>query len=175
MHALTIKFKVIGKKNKFEDFSNFGDPDSCTYVKDGQGPIEVYTRIIFSRMGNINTIDEKFDCHAFIECYWDDDRLYEIVLKEANLVGNSGVQLRNKLNAYLNTFRFNPWKYWTPRIHYENAIGEVKEEKIYKVEVIYKKFETDSHLETNMMTLRVFEQKFARGIFYEVLFNIYFD
>ena len=121
-------FQMMKKASKkYND--DFLDLDEPKYVKDGEGPIEVYVRIIFARMGTINTLLERFDCHAFIECYWDDSKLFETIIQEAHLIGISGVQLRNRLNSYLSTFKFNPYEYWTPRIHLENAIGEVKEER----------------------------------------------
>jgi hypothetical protein len=119
---------------KYND--NFLDLDEPKYLKDGEGPIEVSVRIIFSRMGTINTLLERFDCHAFIECYWDDSKLYDVIIQEAHLTGISGVQLRNRLNSFLSTFKFDPCQYWTPKIYLENAIGEVKEERTYVYIVI---------------------------------------
>ena len=119
------KIKRSTKRNN-DEFLNLDGPK---YVKDGDGPIEVYVRIIFSRMGTINTLLERFDCHAFVECYWDDQRLYNLIIEEAKLTGFSGIQLRNRLISFLNTFNFDPYEYWTPKIYFDNAIGEVKEEK----------------------------------------------
>jgi hypothetical protein len=166
-------FVVIGSKtNTFKlhnKLTNVEDLDEQNYARNG--PIEVHTRIIFSRMGTINTVDEKFDCHAFVECYWDDDNLYAMILQDANLEKNSGVQLKNRLNEYLDEFTFDPNKYWTPRTYFENALGEIKTEKTYKIQAVKKpSYLNVSHTLSHMMTIRVFEQKFIRGVFHEVKF-----
>ena len=170
---MLLETRFLGLENKrapfkLHDYTDFDDLDEKKCLQDG--PIEVHTRIIFSRMGIISTVDEKFDCHAFVECCWDDDKLYEIILREADLVNNTGIQLRNRLNQYLDEFIFDPCIHWTPKTYFENGLGEVKTEKTYKIQVINKlnPNSIEPYPVAHMMTIRVFEQKFIRGAFYEV-------
>ena len=123
-------------------------------------PVEVQCRIIFARMGSIDTIKERFECQAFVECIWNDDKLLQKILQEANIT----TELEVELSEYLRTFKFDPLNHWTPRIYFDNAINDGKQERAYKVAIFHNK-------DTNLLTLRVFEQIFVKGVFYEVCKN----
>ena len=64
----------------------------------------------------------------------------------------------------MKTFKFNPNDYWTPKIYFENALGDVKSEIIYKLQVSSKIDETFEE----SLTIVVTEQRFIKGAFHEV-------
>ena len=152
-------------------------------------PVTVQCRIIFARMGTINTLLEKYDCHgiiscshffivktfikgyknlAFVECTWFDNNLLDRILKEGNInkLRFSDSQLENVVSSHLKTYKFDPKTEWTPKIYFDNAIGEVKAETIFQLRTAYNS--------DNLLTVKVSEQKFVRGVFHEVNYLIEF-
>ena len=45
----------------------------------------VECKVIFTRMGTIDTISENFNCQAYIETSWEDDDLFDKVLNKMDL------------------------------------------------------------------------------------------
>jgi hypothetical protein len=50
--------------------------------------IEIKSRIIFLKLGQIDTRNERYDAEAFIECFWEDDDIYKL-LADPNMAKNS--------------------------------------------------------------------------------------
>jgi hypothetical protein len=40
-------------------------------------PVEVVSRIVFLKMGQIDTRNERYDAEAYIECKWEDDEIFK--------------------------------------------------------------------------------------------------
>jgi hypothetical protein len=184
-----------------------------------QEPVIVETRIVFLKIGQIDTRNERYDAEAFVESTWLDNKLYDQLINKntdttstststtttttANKNNNTNndnkktpnssfnkkiqkhplypqIQLVRNLVRNLSTFEFDPLVNWTPQLYFENAIGELKEEITYSLEVVQKssiiKENTILDIQTiaenvNNFTIRVCELRKVRGIFYEVYLN----
>lgn len=55
--------------------------------KSDSKPIRVISRIIFVKMGQIDTRNERYDAEAYIECMWEDDAIFKY-LSSPNLGKN---------------------------------------------------------------------------------------
>lgn len=190
-----LALKVLMYKNK----NLFGSQDmtSSKQYEEVIEPVVVKCKIIFSRMGTINTINECFDCQAYVECAWEDDNLFHYIL---NLNRNIQSSNKSQFDIYkhaidnLKYFEYNPDKHWSPKIYIENTIGDLKEEKTYKFEII-EKIKPSCSIATTISvlsneyekvidcltdldslerpiqpnyTVRVSEMNFVKGVFYEV-------
>jgi hypothetical protein len=69
--------------------------------------VVIYVCIVFLKIGEIDTVKERFQADAYIETHWDDDTV------DPKLA-------------------FDPRNHWNPELHIENAIGELKQEIRYK-------------------------------------------
>ena len=77
---------------------------------------EVKIAVVFSRLTEIDTINEKFSCEATLFASWVE------ILSSLNK-GDSDV------------FYFDPDSQWDPQLYIDNAIGEVKEKDVkYHIE-----------------------------------------
>lgn len=54
--------------------------------------VKITTRLVFLKVGQIDTRNERFDAEAFIECSWEDDVLFKI-LADPNMEKNSNFVL----------------------------------------------------------------------------------
>lgn len=54
--------------------------------------VKITTRLVFLKVGQIDTRNERFDAEAFIECSWEDDVLFKI-LADPNMAKNSNFVL----------------------------------------------------------------------------------
>ena len=73
--------------------------------------ITVYVYLVFLKIGEIDTIKERFQADAYIESYWND----------------STVDYKAP---------FDPRKHWNPDLQIENSIGELKQEIRYKTKKV---------------------------------------
>ena len=138
----------------------------------------VECKVIFTRMGTIDTISENFNCQAYIETSWEDDDLFDRILSiiDIDLRFKDIEDLNSFLSKQLKTFRFDSKKDWSPLIYIENAIGDLtKQEKKYKLEITEKKAiskgentNVDSGVRYRRYTIRVHEMWYVEGVFYEV-------
>ena len=58
---------------------------------------KVTSRIVFLKLGQIDTRNERYDAEAYIECSWEDDQIFKI-LADPNMTKNSKPEL-NKRNV----------------------------------------------------------------------------
>lgn len=91
---------------------------------------------------------------------------------------NNIINVKNII-ANLSCVEYDPNQFWSPQLYIENAIGELKEDLRYKLEIVQRK--TCSSLTrneppeaklqnlANNLTVRVTEMRRVRGIFYERL------
>lgn len=135
-------------------------------------PILVRGKIIFSRIGEINTKAERFDSEIYYECSWEDDKLYEIFYNSQNFSNLKRNDFQSKLdlmNKNISQFSYNPNIHWSPKVYIDNAIGEPKGETSYKLDIVKKGHPNNltkcEHLD---YTIQVTEMKALKGIFYEV-------
>jgi hypothetical protein len=112
----SIKFKSIFRRKKssshqhysFSKFnsikSNFEDIETIDCKKQSHYVVEI--RVVFYKVGEIDTLNEKFYVEAYIEASWIDPYLD-----------------RNKI--------YNPKQNWNPELLIQNSIGVLKEEIWY--------------------------------------------
>ena len=72
--------------------------------------VKVEIRIVFLKIGEIDTVKEQFQAEAFIEARWKEPSLK---IEELD--------------------SFDATKYWNPMIEIENAVGEIKSDVSYKI------------------------------------------
>lgn len=51
-------------------------------------PIKITSRIIFLKVGQVDTRNERYDAEAYIECTWEDDQIFKL-LCDPNMQKNS--------------------------------------------------------------------------------------
>jgi hypothetical protein len=136
-------------------------------------PIFVECKVIFTRMGTINTIHENFSCQAYIECCWDDDNLFNNLIRDMDINLSTNIEnIEVCLTEAVQTLKYDSNEDWSPMIYIENSIGDLKEDIIYKLEVI-KKIGQEDYINQGY-TVRVVEMRYVEGVFYEVrLFFFY--
>lgn len=100
--------------------------------------MRVTSRIVFLKVGQIDTRNERYDAEAYIECTWEDDEIFK-VLSDPNMVKNSDnnnnktsdsfktpailnqnqsnlVNLKHILNN-INYLEYDPNLYWSPQLY----------------------------------------------------------
>lgn len=142
--------------------NNVVDPNSNKEVEESKPvkkpPIKVTSRIVFLKVGQIDTRNERYDAEAYIEASWEDEKIYkiladpnmiknmntsnglELMIKAANssqLNPNPIVNLKNVINN-VNALEFDTNLFWSPQLYIENAIGDLKEEIRHKLEIVEK-------------------------------------
>lgn len=187
-------------------------------MEDPAPPVRVLSRIIFLKMGQIDTRNERYDAEAYIECTWEDDEIFKYLSspnleqlkaeikaakeakasedKEGKVVSqpqqpqskntNSNtppaatsniINVKNVINN-INYLEYDPNLFWSPQLYIENAIGDLKEDFRYKLEIVEKKGSNLNQTKdsanklqalTNDLTVKVTEMRKVRGIFYERL------
>lgn len=61
---------------------------SMTTLAPTKPPIKITSRIIFLKVGQIDTRNERYDAEAYIECTWEDDQIFKL-LCDPNMSKNS--------------------------------------------------------------------------------------
>lgn len=51
-------------------------------------PVKVTCRIVFLKLGQIDTKNERYDAEAYVEAYWEDDTIFKL-LSDPNMAKNS--------------------------------------------------------------------------------------
>jgi hypothetical protein len=92
---------------------------------------------------------------------------------ECQLNSNDVINLKY-INNNIPLLEYDPSVFWTPNLYIENAIGDLKEELRYKLEVV-EKSRPDPNSNSNNLTIRVCELRKVRGVFYEVFFTSKFQ
>ncbi len=100
--------------------------------------------------------------------------------ENATLNKNSLINLKNIINN-ISILEYDANLFWSPQLHIENAIGDLKEEVRHKLEIVEKDGSdilSDSNFNPknnqfneiiNNLTVRVCEMRKCRGVFYERL------
>ena len=98
----------------------------------------------------------------------------QIIKQAANnqINSNNVINLKNIINN-INNLEYDSNLFWSPQLYIENAIGDLKEEVRYKLEIAEKQNveSTSKSLKNlaNNLTVRVCEMRKLRGVFYERL------
>lgn len=129
---------------------------------------EVEIRIIFLRIGDIDTLNERFFAEILIESKWEDP---ELNVEFDSEISSPNDEEEKELNQ--------PNKYWNPKIYVENSLNDPKQTVYYKV----KKEVVDNQLERSDVDLKqlksvakfwLYEYRKIKGYFFEKLDLQYF-
>ena len=85
----------VSNNTNMTELSKTGTDDASKPVKK---PIRVTSRIVFLKVGQIDTRNERYDAEAYIEASWEDEKIYRI-LADPNMTKNSMLFL-NFQNQY---------------------------------------------------------------------------
>jgi hypothetical protein len=108
---------------------------------------EVKVSIIFTRIGEIDTINERFSCEATLFITWIES------LKEKSQEFIHEITQTNNLESKL---------FWDPQLYIDNAIGDIKEKDVkFRIVRFYDK-EENGFMEVHMI-------KRIQGTFFEKL------
>jgi hypothetical protein len=109
---------------------------------------EVRVSVIFTRLGEIDTINERFSCEATLFITWREN--IDLVKKSED---------PNEEDVYYCDMR----NVWDPQLYIDNAIGDVKEKDVkYRLEKFYDDEKKESFIEVHMI-------KKIQGMFFEKL------
>lgn len=109
-----------------------------------QAAREVKIAVVFSRLTEIDTINEKFSCEATLFASWIEN-------------------LSSLSKGDSDVLYFDPDSQWDPHLYIDNAIGEVKEKDVkYHIEKFYDEKKNEYFVEVNMI-------KRIQGMFFEKL------
>jgi hypothetical protein len=113
--------------------------------------IKVYIRLMFLRIGEIDTLNEKYQAQASIEARWEVkfDKL------SADLSADDQKNLMNGKSVSLLKYAES---HWHPQLYIENALGDLKEQIRYSA----KKSKDDNEF-------YVCEHRDVKGVFWEKL------
>ena len=85
-------------------------------------PVEITSRIVFLKVGQIDTRNERYDAEAYIECSWEDDQIFK-VLADPNLAKN-GNPFRSHKDIQLN-IQFISFSSSSSLVNNSNAIESI--------------------------------------------------
>jgi hypothetical protein len=118
--------------------------------------IKVYVRLIFFRIGEIDTLNEKYQAQASIESRWSielDKLLPDLSLNDKErLINGKSISLLKYSEIH-----------WHPHLYIENALGDLKEQIRYSA----KKSKKDNQI-------YICEHRDIKGLFWEKLELQYF-
>lgn len=120
----------------------------------------VRIRLIFIRIGEIDTLNEKYQAEVYFEARWTD----KLNWKQLNLNLQQQSQLFQERKS-LRLTEFNPNLFWTPQLFIENAIGQIGEQDRWFT--IKKSFVELSS--PTQMQFDICEHRRIKGVFWEKL------
>jgi hypothetical protein len=113
--------------------------------------IKVYIRLMFLRIGEIDTLNEKYQAQASIEARWE----VKFEKLSADLSADDQKNLMNGKSVSLLKYAES---HWHPQLYIENALGDLKEQIRYSA----KKSKDDNEF-------YVCEHRDVKGVFWEKL------
>lgn len=137
------------------------------------GQKEVQIRIIFLRVGDIDTLNEKFFAEILVETKWE----------EASLVAEFSSSLETNIDYCSEEKELtNPNKYWNPKIYIENALNDPKQTVHYKIKKELKNTnDSEFYNEPNIDETKsskfkywIYEYRKIKGLFFEKMELNYF-
>lgn len=186
--SLLVNIIESSKKNSTFNLSNY-------FAKQDNIPrksVLIDIQVEFLRFGQIETKNERFDAEFLIKYSWEDQNILSDLINQLNAktTFNEDCYIFKDLNEVMffnrtaNEFKFDASstkKYWAPNIIIKNAIGELKEEFIRKIELIDQNDEPlnlllfndvvqlNSAIKNGSLKVRVIEKRKVKGIFYQVI------
>jgi hypothetical protein len=113
--------------------------------------ITVYVRLVFLRIGEIDTLNEKYQAHASIESRWpvpyDKFLSHLSPADQQRLINGRSISLEKYAESH-----------WHPQLYIENALGDLKEQIKY-----------NAKLNPKDNTIYVCEHRIIKGLFWEKL------
>ena len=186
----SLLMNLVESSEKTENFNltNF----FSKYDRTLKQQIFIDVKVEFLKFGQIETKNERFDAELLIECSWDDKMILYKLLDEfkfkrgnKSFTSNENFEFKDfneiiSFNSVVNDFKFDSKLYWTPNIVITNSIGELKEEFIYKIELVNSNgtpvnllhlndvAQLNSIAEGNLL-IHMTEKRKVKGLFYERL------
>ncbi|UJR17295.1 hypothetical protein I4U23_004190 [Adineta vaga] len=111
----------------------------------------VYVRLVFLRIGEIDTLTEKYQAHASIESRWS-------VSSEKFLSDISTINQERLMNGKSIVLEKYGESHWHPQLYIENALGDLKEQIKYSAKINSKD-----------KKIYVCEHRIIKGLFWEKL------
>jgi hypothetical protein len=135
----------------------FDSSDVVDTVSTMTKPKEVQIRVVFLRIGEIDTLNEKFYAEILVEAKWEEKRL------QSEFSGLSNTNEKDLIDFA---------KYWNPGIYVENSL---KLDKMINYK-IRKEYAHTSTITTNPLryTYWMYEYQTIKGYFFEKLELTYF-
>lgn len=137
---------------------------------------QVTSRIVFLKVGEIDTKNEKFEAEAYIESYWEDEEIYKQLLDSSrislgNYQGFLTLDSLHTLGMNLAHINFEQKKHWSPELFIENSIGTLNEKIEHKLTLVKKDLTdlTTTQVSLKELTVKVTEKRKVEGFFYERL------
>ncbi|CAF0784139.1 unnamed protein product [Didymodactylos carnosus] len=125
----------------------------------------VRIRLIFFRIGEIDTLNEKYQAEAYIEARWTDTT---IITSSLNLTPQQQQQLAEGKSVRIADLNSNT--YWSPELFIENAIGQIGEQvKWFTIKKIDQVSTSPLTTMSMMLTLEICEHRRINGVFWEKL------
>ncbi|CAF4000135.1 unnamed protein product [Rotaria magnacalcarata] len=123
----------------------------------------VRIRLVFIRIGEIDTLNEKYQADIYYEARWIEIMNVSLL----NLTAQQQGQLLNG-NVTVRLNDFNRTIHWTPQLFVENAIGQIGEQDTW----FTIKKHVPSHVKPSsplVLRLEICEHRRIRGVFWEKL------
>ena len=120
----------------------------------------VRIRVVFIRIGEIDTLNEKYQAEVYFEARWTD----KLPLNNLNL----NLQQQSQLFQERKSIRltdFNANLFWTPQLFIENAIGQIGEQDRW---FTLKKSTVEPSTSTQT-SVDICEHRRVKGVFWEKL------
>ena len=186
----SLLMNMIDTSKKFENFNLSNFFEKCNHVPYSHETIIIDIKIEFLKFGQIETKNERFDAEVLVQCIWDDDNILKELVEqlETKKISGDGFSFKNLnevmfFNKIVNEFKFVVGEHWKPNIVITNAIGELKEELIYKIELVNRNdilldlsslkdvIQLNNAIRDKTLKVRVTEKRKVKGVFYQVTFE----
>lgn len=125
-------------------------------------PRLVETRTIFLRIGEIDTVNERFFAEILVESKWEEFKLAQEF--DTKKQYNEEKEIKNSN------------KYWNPKIYIENALNDPKQTIHYKIAKEYQRNKAFKNAEDTESAFKfwIYEYRKIKGYFFEKLNLEYF-
>jgi hypothetical protein len=122
----------------------------------------VRIRLVFIHIGEIDTLNEKYQADIYLEARWSEERMNLNTLK---LTPQERRQLLYE-NLTVKINEFNSAIHWSPQLFIENVIGQIGEQDKW---FTIKKNLSNSIQSSSFVHVDICEHRRIRGIFWEKL------
>ncbi|CAF0922000.1 unnamed protein product [Adineta ricciae] len=128
-----------------------------------QSAREVRIRLVFVRIGDIDTLNEKYQADVYFEARWADTMNVRLL----DLTPDQQSQLLHE-NVIIRTDKFDAKEHWTPQLYIENAIGQIGEQDKWFT-IMKRTSEKSESLSPPVANLEICEHRRVKGVFWEKL------